>query len=90
MIDLFAGLGSVLAVVGVVANNHRLRWCFLVWMVSNSIAFIIHGILGPLPYAGRDFVFLYLAVHGWITWGKRRGGLTNYDILKGSNYADAY
>lgn len=83
MINLFAGIGSLLAIAGVVANNHRLRWCFLLWLVSNSIALVIHGICGPLAYVVRDLVFLCLAVHGWFTWrAKDRVKLTNYDILK--------
>lgn len=83
MIELFAGFGSLLAIVGVVANNHRLRWCFLLWMASNSIAIVVHGINGPIAYVGRDIIFLILAVTGWIKWGaKRRGRLTTRDILK--------
>jgi len=82
MIDLFAGFGSLLAIVGVVANNHRLRWCFWLFITSNFIGMVIHGIHGPLPYAARDLVFLCLAVHGWLHWGKRKGPMTNYDILK--------
>ncbi len=83
MIDLFAWLGSVLAVFGVVANNHRLRWCFLAFFVSNSIALVIHTVYGLLPYAGRDLVFMVLSVHGWFKWsGKSRYQLTGYEILK--------
>ena len=83
MMELFAGFGSVLAIIGVIANNHRLRWCFLLWMVSNSVALVVHAIGGPVAYAGRDLIFLCLAVHGWFKWSaKARVKLTNYERFK--------
>lgn len=83
MIDIFSTIGGLLAIIGVVGNNHRLRWCFLAFIVSNPIAMVIHTVRGPLPYAVRDLVFLCLAVHGWIRWGSNKNyRLTGYEILK--------
>ena len=71
MIEIIGLISSVLAVVGVLANNRRLRWCFILWMVSNAMSMAIHADAGILSLAARDAVFLALAVEGWFKWGKR-------------------
>ena len=71
MIEIIGIISSVLAVIGVLANNRRLRWCFLVWMVSNAMSMAIHADAGIWSLAARDAVFLLLAVEGWIKWGKK-------------------
>lgn len=71
MIEIIGTISTVLAIVGVLANNRRLRWCFLLWMVSNAMSLVIHANAGIWSLAGRDAVFLVLAVEGWIRWGKQ-------------------
>jgi len=76
--ELLGWLATTGAVVGVVANNHRLRWCFLVWLCTNAASCLLHvrGLLlgddAMLAMAVRDGVFLLLAVHGWLMWGRKR------------------
>ena len=73
MIELFGTISTVFAVVGVMANNRRLRWCFLLWMVSNSLSLLIHAYAGIWSLLARDAIFLVLAVEGWIRWGATDG-----------------
>jgi nicotinamide riboside transporter PnuC len=69
--ELFGTIATVIAVVGVVLNNRRLRWCFLLWLVSNSITAIIHVHAGIWSLFARDVLFLLLAVEGWWRWRQR-------------------
>ena len=71
MLELIGTISTILAVTGVILNNRRLRVCFLVWMVSNSLTLIIHGHTGIWSLAVRDGIFLILAVEGWIKWGRK-------------------
>jgi hypothetical protein len=41
-IELFGYLAGFLAVWGVLLNNRGVRLCFVLWIVSNSIAFCLH------------------------------------------------
>jgi len=70
MIEIIGTISSILAVVGVIANNRRLRWCFLVWIVSNGLCAAIHIYAGIWSLFARDVVFFILAIEGWIIWGK--------------------
>ena len=71
MIELAGTLATIIAVIGVVMNNHRKRACFIVWLVSNSIALAIHLDANILSLAVRDLIFLGLAVDGWWRWSKK-------------------
>ncbi len=59
---------TVLAVSGVVLNNCQNRWCFLVWLVSNSICFIEHRRAKMTGLCVRDAIFSALAIVGWWQW----------------------
>lgn len=65
MIEL---IGTILAVVGVLANNRRFRWCFLLWMVSSLIFLAIDLHTGVISFVLRDAIFFLLAVEGWRKW----------------------
>lgn len=68
MIEIIGTVAGVLAVVGVILNNRKYRWCFLLWIVSNTLSALIHLSQGPWALAVRDLVFLYFAVEGWFLW----------------------
>jgi len=74
LIELFGTISTVLAIVGVLANNRCLRWCFLVWMVSNALSMVIHARARIRSLTVRDAIFLVLAIEGWIRWGATDGG----------------
>lgn len=73
MIELMGTLATILAVTGVLANNRRLRWCFILWIVSNGLSAGIHADAGIWSLFGRDVIFFVLAIEGWIIWGKVQG-----------------
>ena len=70
-LEIIGAVAMVLAVVGVLGNNRRLRWCFLVWMVSNTLSAGIHAYSGIWTLLVRDVIFVILAIEGWVKWGKR-------------------
>ena len=72
MIELIGTVATILAITGVVLNNRRIRWCFVIWICSNTLTLIIHAQTGVWSLVVRDAVFLVLAVEGWIRWGKQR------------------
>jgi len=59
---------SVLAIVGVVLNNHRLRWCFVLWILSNTGTAFFHFAAHQWGLLFRDVIFLILAIQGWFLW----------------------
>ena len=69
-IETIGLLATVIAVAGVVLNNHRLRLCFSFWLVSNSLTLFVHLAVGVWSLAARDAVFLILAVDGLRRWRK--------------------
>ena len=66
--EVLGTICAILAVTGVVCNNKRLIWCFPIWLVSNAISCGLHVHAQLWSLAGRDFVFLGLAIHGWRCW----------------------
>jgi nicotinamide riboside transporter PnuC len=72
-IELLGLLATATAVLGVWANNHKRRVCFIGFVLSNGAFLFIH-------WTGTDFwslclrdgIFLVLAVHGWWLWGKKK------------------
>ena len=71
MIEIIGIIVTVLAVAGVILNNHRLRACFVVWFISNFVTAAIHINAGLYTLAIRDVIFLGLAVHGWYLWSRK-------------------
>ena len=71
MIEIFGALSAVIAIVGVIANNRRRRWCFALWLVSNFISAAIHMQAGIWSLFVRDLVFFILVAEGYFLWGKK-------------------
>ena len=42
MTEIIGTISGALAITGVLLNNRKLRGCFLVWMLSNSVSFGLH------------------------------------------------
>ena len=70
MVELIGTIATILAVTGVVLNNRRLRVCFLLWLLSNSLSLVIHAQTPVWSLVARDGIFLILAVEGWFKWRK--------------------
>jgi len=71
IIEIVGIIATVLAVVGVLTNNRKLRVCFLLWLVSNTLTEAIHVYTGILSLAIRDAIFFVLAIEGWFKWGRK-------------------
>ncbi len=46
MIELIGWIATVLAVGGVILNNRKRSFCFVLWIISNSLSGWIHGEAG--------------------------------------------
>ena len=68
MIEIIGLMTMVIAVIGVILNNRKCRWCFVLWMVSNSLSAVIHLNTGPWTLVMRDLIFLVLAFDGYWRW----------------------
>ena len=63
---------TVIAVAGVLLNNHRRRECFYLWLVSNLLSASVHLTAGMYAMTARDLIFFALAIHGLIHWSRPR------------------
>ena len=68
---------TVLSIVGVVMNIHKLRAGFLIWMVTNAAWAVIDFWKGVPEQGFLMVVYFGLAVWGWVSWGAR-----DYLLLK--------
>ena len=71
ILELLGTISGILAVTGVILNNHKLIGCFKLWLLSNTLSLYCHISADMYSLAGRDGIFLILAVHGWMKWSKK-------------------
>jgi nicotinamide riboside transporter PnuC len=60
---------SAIAVAGVLLNNARNPWCFVLWLAANTLTAYLHARARMYALFVRDLVFLALAVAGLVAWG---------------------
>ena len=72
MIEILGVVATVLAVVGVILNNRKIRACFYVWIFSNALCAVIHWQAGVWSLFMRDWIFVGLAIEGVWLWRKKR------------------
>jgi len=60
----------VVSLIGTIANIHRRRWCFLLWMFTNATWAAYDYAIGAHGQAALQFAYFWLAVWGWFRWGK--------------------
>ena len=68
MLEIIGTITTVIAVAGVILNNRKIRWCFVLWMVSNFLSAVIHINTGVWSLVVRDLIFLVLAIEGYRLW----------------------
>ena len=77
----------VFSIVGTIANIKKKRWCFIVWLFTNS-AWLAYSIMTEqYSRAILDAIYLCFAVHGLIQWTlddkkSKIGGNTMIDCNK--------
>jgi nicotinamide riboside transporter PnuC len=59
---------TLASVIGTVANVYQKRWCFFVWLCTNSLWMIIDFRIGLYAQAALFCVYVLLAVWGLIQW----------------------
>jgi nicotinamide riboside transporter PnuC len=59
------------SIVGTVANIYGKRWCFAVWMVTNSLWTVYDMYKCAYPQAALMAVYTALAVWGWCKWQRK-------------------
>lgn len=70
-LEIIGGIVTAVALGGVLLNNRRNRWCFVLWWISNTATLCLHVHADIYALAVRDAAFLVLAVHGWFAWGRK-------------------
>ena len=70
LLQVLGGAAGVLAVLGVFLNNHKLRSCFILFMISNAICGVVHTSTGLWTLVARDVAFFVLGIDGWYRWGR--------------------
>ena len=63
---------TALSIIGVIANIYKKRWCFGVWIITNSVWMIVDYIHGIYAQSFLFAVYLVLAVWGYIKWGDKK------------------
>jgi nicotinamide riboside transporter PnuC len=61
-------LVTLASLIGVVANIKKKRWCFAVWLCTNTIWCVYDFALGLYPQAALFFIYVLLAVYGLWEW----------------------
>jgi len=64
----------VLALAGTLLNAHMKRTGFIVWFVSNIGLIFANLEMQRYAFAFLYFVYAWLCIYGWITWGKKQNG----------------
>jgi nicotinamide riboside transporter PnuC len=71
VIELLGGIATAIAIIGVILNNRRARFCFVFWITSNILTFGIHAHVALWSLAMRDIIFLILTIEGFYLWKKK-------------------
>lgn len=72
MFESFKWLTAALSLIGVVGNIHHQRWCFGVWLFTNSAWAVIDLWHGVYAQAALQSVYAGLSVYGLWKWRSRR------------------
>ena len=65
-------LVTVASIIGTVANVYGRRWCFWVWLGTNSAWAAYDGWLGAWPQMALMLVYAGLSVAGLVKWRVKR------------------
>jgi hypothetical protein len=70
MNDNLTAIITLLSITGTIANIYHKRWCFIIWLFTNSAWFLYDVYIGAYWQATLFLVYVWLAVWGLIEWGK--------------------
>ncbi len=69
-IDLLIWLNTAVAIAGTFLNAKRIRFGFVLWMITNLVFVVNNLYIKSYPQAALFSVYFGLALFGWINWGK--------------------
>jgi nicotinamide riboside transporter PnuC len=72
VMELVEIIAAVFSLIGIILNIKKIRWCFIIWLLSNT-CWIIAGIMwhkyGVIITNGMFDVF---NIYGFIEWGRNK------------------
>jgi nicotinamide riboside transporter PnuC len=66
---------TVASIIGTVANIYKRRWCFWVWLCTNSTWSVYDFSIQQYAQSALFAVYTGLAVWGLICWKRETGGV---------------
>ena len=67
----YTWLITIASIIGTVANIYKKKWCFWIWLVTNSMWLIIDFRAGLYAQAFLFAVYVLLAVWGLYRWSRK-------------------
>ena len=74
MTDLMLWIVTGLSIAGTVLNVRRVRFCFVLWGLTNVFWVVRNLRIGEIQQALLFLVYLVFAVWGWFSWGTQADG----------------
>lgn len=68
----FTYIVTAISIIGTIANVYQKRWCFIIWLFTNSFWCIYDASIGQYAQAVLFAVYFALAIAGLVKWGKKR------------------
>jgi len=65
---------ALAALVGTLANAFKLRWCFLIWMVTNAFWVGYDLYIGSYAQSALFASYFVISIVGWFQWKTKPSG----------------
>jgi len=79
-IEIFIWINTAFAVIGTFLNAKRIRFGFILWMITNAV-FVFNNLrLHSYSQATLFTIYFGLALFGWISWGKEEKKESNKEV----------
>ena len=74
---------TILSIIGTIANTEKKRWCFVIWLFTNTFWCVYDWCIGAYSQSLLFAVYAMLAIWGLVRWkrddrrnssGTRQGG----------------
>ena len=70
MNNIFTWIATIIALTGTVLNCKKIRYCFYLWIITNTMWLVWDLYTGLYSRAILDLFQLALAVYGLLEWKK--------------------
>lgn len=64
---------TIASIIGTVANIFKRRWCFIIWIVTNTLWAVIDASKGLYSQTILFVAYFALSIWGLAKWGKDKG-----------------